>query len=123
MTQTNSKASDRFEIRKSYFETGDLWVETPYLNGKEHGTEKIYYKSGALLCETPYVKGKIHGITRSYYESGALERESPYVNGKRHGIVKNYNREKSNIDRLTLYNKDLIFLSLRRESYNATCNV
>ena len=90
MTQNNSE--DTVEVKREYYESGILWFETPYVNGKEHGTEKIYYKSGALQCETPYVEGKIHGIGKIY------------------------NRENSNIDCLTLYNKDRILLSHSRES-------
>ena len=116
MTQNNSKDTDRIGIEKVYFTSGELWYEAPYVNGKEHGTERMYYKSGALHCESPYVNGNTHGLVKVYYESGALDRETPYVNGWKHGISKTYNREKSNIDRLTLYNKDRILLTLRCES-------
>ena len=96
MTQGNSNPTDKIEIRKGYYTPGALRHETPYVNGKKHGTEKWYYKSGALYSEIPY------------------------VNGKRHGLVKHYNIEKSNIDRLALYNKDRMLVSLLRESYRVT---
>ena len=94
MTQANSK--DEVEIRKSYYESGALQYETPYVNGEKHGIAKWYYRSGALLWVTPYVNGKVQGI------------------------VKNYNREKSNIDRLTLCNNDREVLTLCLESYKAS---
>ena len=115
MIQVDSK--DEVEVRKEYYDSGDLWFEAPCVNGEKHGISRGYYKSGTLLWETPYVNGKKHGISWGYYESGALMWETPYVNGKVHGIEKHCDREKSNIDRLTLYNKDRMLLSLRRESY------
>ena len=72
----------KVKIRRSYYESGALWLETPYVNGKEHGTEKWYYESGALDSETPYENGKKHGIEKSYYE------------------------DKNNIALLILYDKD-----------------
>ena len=118
MTQDNS--IDNVEVKKGYYKSGALWWEVPYVNGEKHGIRKWYYESGALKVETPYVNGEKHGIVKWYYESGALEGETPYVNGKVHGIVKSYDKEKSNIYQLTLCNKDLIFVSLRREGYKAS---
>ena len=74
----------------TYYESGALMYEIPYVNGKEHGIRKGYYRSGVLLSETPYVNGKAHGIEKSYYESGALFSETPWINGKEHGISKDY---------------------------------
>ena len=103
MTQDNY--IDTVEVKKEYYESGALWVETPYVKGKRYGIERGYYESGALKFETPYVNDKEHGIDTWYFESGALEREIPYVDGKEHGIVKIYEEGKSNIDCLVLYEK------------------
>jgi antitoxin component YwqK of YwqJK toxin-antitoxin module len=89
-------AQDKVEIRKAY-----------------------YYESGALWGETPYVNGKIHGIAKEYYESGDLEWEIPYVNEKEHGVEKHYDSDKLNIDCLTLYDKGCEVLILCCESYGA----
>ena len=116
MIQNNS--NDKVEVKKRYYESGALWRETPYVNGKEHGIEKWYYESGALEWETPYVNGKEHGIVKWYHESGALWEETLYVNGKRHGIEKHYDKDKLNISCLTLYKGDYEVLHLCLESYN-----
>jgi hypothetical protein len=51
-------------------------LETPYINGKANGIEKLYfYDSGALWSTTPHVNNKRHGIQKRYYESGLLEKE------------------------------------------------
>ena len=126
MTQTNSKASDRFEIKRSYHVSGALWYETPYVNGEENGILKVYYESGVLRYETPYVNGSAHGIEKIYYESGALLQETIYDNGKRHGILKYYDEDKMSIAYLILYNEGRILLSLQRESEKSiitTCYV
>jgi len=93
----------RHGIKKCYYASGALWDESPYVNGKKHGIVKSYYESGALRDETPFVNGNIHGIAKSYYESGDLKQEAPYVNGKRHGIEKSYEEDKTGISSLVLY--------------------
>ena len=70
MLQSNS--TNEVEIRKEYYESGDLERETPYVNGVKHGVLKAYYESGALWYEAPYVNGKEHGVEKYYAESGAL---------------------------------------------------
>ena len=78
---TQNTANDKVEVRKEYYESGDLWYETPYVNGKEHG------------------------ISRGYYETGAIEWMAPYVDGKMHGIKKLFNKDRGNIEYLLLYKK------------------
>ena len=68
---TQNTANDKVEVRKEYYESGDLWYETPYVNGDIHGIVKVYYESGALLNEAPYVNGEIHGIMKAYDEDKA----------------------------------------------------
>ena len=120
MTQGNSKANDRFEVRKGHYSSGAIWCEIPYVNGKVHGIGKTYYESGALKIETPYVDGKEHGIENWYYESGALRLEAPYVDEYMHGIAKNYDKDNMNIDCLTLYERNREVLVICLESYKAT---
>jgi antitoxin component YwqK of YwqJK toxin-antitoxin module len=67
--------------------------------------KKEYYASGALLAEIPRVNGERHGIVKTYNETGTLYAEVPFVKGKAHGIKKRYDKDNSNIDRLTLYNR------------------
>ena len=81
MTQNNSE--DTVEVKREYYESGILWFETPYVNGKEHGVRKEY-------C----------------YKTGALRRETPYVNGEKHGVERDYDKEGTEIYYLTLYDKD-----------------
>jgi antitoxin component YwqK of YwqJK toxin-antitoxin module len=69
---------------------GKVLKETPYLNGKKNGVEKLYYLDGDLKAEEPYVNGELNGVKKSYYESGMLASESPCINGKINGVFKEY---------------------------------
>ena len=112
-------AQDKVEIRKYYYPSGALWVETPCVNGKMHGITKQYYESGAIEWEIPYVNGERHGIDKFYYESGALMVETPYVRGERHGVATHYGKDNIDIDCLTLYKINRVVSTLRCESYGA----
>ena len=80
----------KVDIKKTYYESGSIEWERPYVNDKIHGVVKGYDKSGVLWWETPYVNGKIHGDEKYYSETGVLRREIPYVNGKKQGVKKEY---------------------------------
>ena len=113
MSQDNSINS--VEIRKLYHESGALWREIPYENGKKCGVEKYYHESGALWREIPYENGEKHGIAKTYYESGPLHWVTPYVNGKIHGIKKVYVKDTQEIYRLSLYDKERYVLALYKD--------
>ena len=74
----------------SYYESGKLLVETPYIDGKQEGIKKVYYENGNLKVEIPYKDGKQEGIEKVYYEIGELLAEIPYKDGKTDGIEKIY---------------------------------
>jgi len=75
-----------------YNETGQLGSETSYIDGKKNGTQKIYYYSGLLKEETPYVDDVIEGTTRYYFDNGQLWRALTYVSGLAHGEQRWYTR-------------------------------
>ncbi len=56
--------------RKTYYESGVLMNETPYVNGQREGVQKSYYENGALKCETPFKEGKADGVQQCYSASG-----------------------------------------------------
>ena len=89
-----------------YYEDGFKIYETPFVDGKLHGTWIEYRKDGSKHWEIPYVDGKKHGTviryfedgstktsewvhgtgsSITYYEDGSKRRETPYVDGKEHG--------------------------------------
>ena len=48
--------------------------------------KKEYYNSGELQCIIPYKDGKRHGIYRFYDKKGRIENEIHYKDDKKHGI-------------------------------------
>jgi len=72
------------EIKKVYYETGELWMETPYKNGKRNGIEKRYYISGKLLSETTWKDDQLHGIDVDYAD-GIIDSELFWKNDMLHG--------------------------------------
>jgi antitoxin component YwqK of YwqJK toxin-antitoxin module len=63
------------EIRKDYYDSGEIKCETPYINNKAHGIEKWYYKSGQIESEIPFINDKRTGIEKEYYKSGQIKYE------------------------------------------------
>jgi|CXWL01.1.fsa_nt_gi antitoxin component YwqK of YwqJK toxin-antitoxin module/Tfp pilus assembly protein PilF len=85
-----SNAKAQTEIRKTYYESGKLKVEMPYVNGNASGVGKEYYESGKLKAETPFLFGEANGLAKEYYENGKISTELPYVNSKVNGVKKGY---------------------------------
>jgi antitoxin component YwqK of YwqJK toxin-antitoxin module len=75
-------------INSIYCESGELWRETPYTNGKINGIVKVYYESGELMWEIPYTNDKKNGIEKKYYASGKLAGTATYKNGELVGYTK-----------------------------------
>ncbi len=59
----------------------------------ETGLKKIYYPSGKLQLESYYKNGQLDGISKLYRETGELWIERNYVNGEKEGISKVYNED------------------------------
>ena len=78
------------EVKKEWYENGQLSSEEPYVNNEKHGLCKDWYENGELMFEHPYVNGKIHGLLKRWYKNGELNFEHPYVNGKIHGLCKDW---------------------------------
>ena len=80
---TLSEDEKLIEIRKEYWENGNLKSEVPYKKSYGLGWKKVKTKL------------KPHGIAKEYYESGVLSKEDPYVEGERTGLVKFYREDGS----------------------------
>ena len=80
---TISKDEKLIEVRKEYWDNGNLKSEVPYKKSYGVGYKKI---------KTTLIP---HGIAKEYYESGTLKKEDPYVEGERTGFVKFYDENAS----------------------------
>lgn len=102
----------RHGTQKAYHDiTGShLSLERPFVDGKVIGTVIGYFQSGQLYHETPYIYSEelgyslMHGLSTTYYDNAAnnVSRESPFVNNNVVGIEKTYH-ESSLIDVETPY--------------------
>ena len=81
--------NNQVEIKKVYFDSGQLKSEIPYINNKKDGTETGYYGTGDIREEIIWVNGLKEGISKEY--RGLLTYETPYVNNQKNGIEKRYN--------------------------------
>ena len=77
-------------VERSYHSNGNIWVETPYKNGKLNGMSKWYYENGNLDAEISYKNDKLHGIGKWYYENGNIKLEITYKDSKQEGVIKMY---------------------------------
>lgn len=90
------------EIKKTYYDTGELESETPYKNNQKHGVAKIYYKNGAVKSEIPYKNNQIDGNAKKYYEKGVLEIEASFRNGKVKDFTKSLTKKVAYILKLQI---------------------
>jgi uncharacterized protein (TIGR02145 family) len=81
-------APDRIE--KKYYESGELMVYRPFVDGQQNGMEKQYSKNGQLSSEIPFKNGKRDGQARFYRDNGQLLDETFYINGLMHGVSIKY---------------------------------
>lgn len=94
---TISKDEKLIEIRKEYWDNGNIKSETPYKKSyslgykkvktklKPHGIAKDYYISGALKKEDPYIDGERMGTVTLYREDGSIEATAEFKDNKRNG--------------------------------------
>jgi len=106
-------------IYKEYFDTGEIWRETTYKDGKEDGSIRIYYRNGKLQAESTKRDGKTDGIVRMYYEDGTLQHDWHYKEDKPDGSWKWF-REDGTLIMLNVY-KDSILIA--EEKYDREGNL
>lgn len=60
-------------IVKSYYKSGELQAECPYLQGKPNGIAKWYFKSGLVSKEVEYSeRDELNYCSFEYYKNGKL---------------------------------------------------
>jgi hypothetical protein len=66
---------------RSYYRNGQLYQETPLLNGVRHGLVRLWHRNGQLASRLPYQHGALHGLCREWNENGKLLGEYEMVHG------------------------------------------
>jgi len=86
-TYENGKPEGLF---KRYYQNGQLEVEWFVKNEKTEGLFKVYHENGQLQSEAIYKEGMPDGPFKEYYSNGQLKDEGVYRNGKLEGLRKTY---------------------------------
>jgi len=68
---TTLLSEDKVEIKRTYYESGELSSETRYINGKKDGEAKQFYPNGQIRKELLYKNGKDVSI-KIYYPDGSI---------------------------------------------------
>ncbi len=75
---------------KEWYNNGQLYIQTTYVEGKLHGEYKEWYDNKQLRLQTTYVEGKLHGEYKDWWSNGQLYIHCNYVEGKFHGEYKRW---------------------------------
>ncbi len=74
------------QVKKEYYENGNLKTVTRYKDDLKNGEEKNYYRNGELADVFTYVAGIKEGPYYVYYKNGNLNRTGVFINGKLNGL-------------------------------------
>lgn len=88
---------------RAYSESGELYEEGQFKQGKLDGSRKIFYPSGKLHIQESYTLGVFDGTYVKYYESGVKKVEGEYINGSMEGIWKTYYEDGQLKDEVTMH--------------------
>ena len=69
-------------ISQRWYENGQLWVQSEFVNGKRHGTYQRWHFNGQLWEQIEYVNGKRHGIAYMWNEDSSIRNIRQYDTGK-----------------------------------------
>lgn len=77
--------SQKETIVKEFYDNGQLYEITTYVNGVKNGVYERYYENGQLDIKTNYLNGEMDGYWYGYYISGKLQGKSYFKNGVKEG--------------------------------------
>jgi hypothetical protein len=62
----------------NFYNTGEVWSETSYDNGKKEGKSTVYFQNGKVKYEGQYKDDKYFGTWKFYDETGKQVEEKKY---------------------------------------------
>ncbi|MDA8528605.1 toxin-antitoxin system YwqK family antitoxin [Opitutaceae bacterium] len=74
------------EIRKEYYDNGQLKSKGSYKNGIEDGLWECYWVNGRLWQKGSFKNGKQDGLWVQYDDNGQLKSKGSYKDGERDGL-------------------------------------
>jgi antitoxin component YwqK of YwqJK toxin-antitoxin module len=81
---------DKTGYFKSYLETGELNIESKYIDWQLDGEWKQYYKNGQLEWNITYKEDYKQGNYKQYYQNGDLKLQGSTVEGRKNGTEQRY---------------------------------
>jgi len=83
---------DSTEVRKEFYNSGELRDEYYVEKGQLNGPYKTYYKNGVLKAQLNFKNDKPNGLKKLYTKEGLLKSEEQFIDGELNGVVKEYNK-------------------------------
>jgi len=74
-------------LYKEYFENGQLAEMHTYIDNKLNGEYESYYRNGKLSCKCTYIDDKLNGEYKSYCDNGKLFCTCTYIDGKEYNKI------------------------------------
>ena len=71
------------EIKRTYYETGELLSEVFVIDGKINGEYKSYHDNGQLEMECTFIDDNKNGECKEYNENGELIEYSIWKDGEK----------------------------------------
>ena len=78
------------EIRREYYENGQLEMEGIYKDGKLDGEMKVWYSNGVLFGRQSFVNDTLQGKYEWFFPSGQISQEEYYNKGIHINLSKHY---------------------------------
>jgi antitoxin component YwqK of YwqJK toxin-antitoxin module len=75
---------------REYHEDGSLMCEYRTKFGEKDGEYKSWYNNGQICLQTTFVDGKKHGEYKEWLYTGQIFEQSTFVDGKMHGEYKTW---------------------------------
>lgn len=106
---------DKHGKSHKYYETGEVWDETDWFQGKQEGNYRVFFKHGEPFFQCKMSNNQRNGLCMTYFQNGRVELEANYKNGLRHGEWK-YFDEQGNYRYSLYYNEGKILNPNVRDS-------
>jgi len=90
ITLLNILYASKIELKRNYYESGEINSITRYVDGKIDGESKYFYKNGNVKSITIFADGEREGISKFFYENGEPSYILEYKNNKRYGTTTFY---------------------------------
>ena len=81
---------DHVQVKKEYWDNGNLKSELRYVNDKLNGVSSWYLANGKVQLEVTYKDDTMNGPLRRWYDNGNLMEESWYKDGVQDSVFHAY---------------------------------